>query len=374
MKILMIGTDKKIFEDGSEARQRMIEYGRLAEQLYIIVFTKRIKNLQRIALSENTFLYPTNSFSRWCYIFDAVKIAKKIIENSGGKFLITSQDPFEIGLAGWLVARKFKIPLQLQIHTDFLNSYFRQESFLNKIRVRLAKFLISRAACVRVVSERIKSSLNSNPPAGGQIPNSKISVLPIFIDAEKIKNAPIKTDLRRKYPQFDFIILTASRLTAEKNIGLAVEAMAEVIKDYPKIGLIIAGNGPEKENLESKISNLKINENIIIEDWADDLASYYKTADLFLLTSNYEGYGRTLIEAAVSGCRVISSDVGVADEILPKENIFEVGNKEQLKEKILKAVRGELKMPNTGYLAKMPTKEEYLRAYKKLWEDCGKTL
>ena len=364
----MIGTDKKIFEDGSEARQRMIEYGRLAEQLHIIIFTKRIKNSQRTALSENTFFYPTNSFSRWCYIFDAVKIAKKIIENSGGKFLITSQDPFETGMAGWLAARKFKFPLQLQIHTDFLNSFFWQESFLNKIRVRLAKFLIPRAACVRVVSERIKSSLNSNPPAGGQIPNSKISVLPIFIDAEKIKNAPIKTDLRRKYPQFDFIILTASRLTAEKNIGLAVEAMAEVIKDYPKTGLIIVGNGPGREALKLQITNHKSQNNIIMEDWIDDLASYYKTADLFLLTSNYEGYGRTIIEAVVSGCRVISSDVGIADEILNKENIFEPGNKEQLKQKIIKAVKGQLPFASPAF--KLPAKEEYLRAYKKSWENC----
>ncbi len=373
MKILMIGTDKKIFEDSSEARQRMIEYGRLAEQLHIIVFSTRKFQITNSKLqtnsnpsaggqiSENTFLYPTNSFSRWCYIFDAAKIAKKIIGSSGGKFLITSQDPFETGMAGWLAARKLKIPLQLQIHTDFLNSYFRQESFLNKIRVLLAKFLIPRAACVRVVSERIKKSL----------PQAKVRVLPIFIDINKIKNAPIKTNLRRKYPRFDFIILMASRLTAEKNIGLAVEATAEAIKDYPKTGLIIIGNGPEQKNLKFQISNLKINENIIMEDWTDDLASYYKTADLFLLTSNYEGYGRTIIEAVVSGCGVISSKVGIADEILLKENIFEVGNKEQLKEKIIKAVRGELKMPNADYLAKMSTKEEYLRAYKTSWENCG---
>ncbi len=366
MKVLMIGTDKKIFENSSEARQRMIEYGRLAEQLYIIVFSTQKFSFSQI--SENTFLYPTNSFSRWCYIFDAAKIAKKIIGNwkleignSRNNFLITSQDPFETGLIGWLIAQKFKIPLQLQIHTDFLNSYFRQESFLNKIRVLLAKFLIPRAACVRVVSERIKKSL----------PQAKVRVLPIFIDINKIKNAPIKTNLRRKYPRFDFIILMASRLTAEKNIGLAVEATAEAIKDYPKTGLIIIGNGPEQKNLKFQISNLKINENIIMEDWTDDLASYYKTADLFLLTSNYEGYGRTIIEAVVSGCGVISSKVGIADEILLKENIFEVGNKEQLKEKIIKAVRGELKMPNADYLAKMSTKEEYLRAYKTSWENCG---
>jgi len=365
MKILSIGLDRNIFNENSEVRRRAVEYGRLAEELHIIIFTKRKPEANpKIQISENTFLYPTNSFSRWGYIFNAVKIAKKIIGNSFDKFLITSQDPFETGLAGWLAAQKFKLPLQLQIHTDFLSPYFRRESFLNKIRVWLAKFLISRAACLRVVSERIKKSLTA---AG--YPLNSITVLPIFVDVEKIKNAPIKTDLRQKYPRFNFIILMASRLTREKNIGLAVEAMAEIAKEYSRTGLIIVGNGPEQENLKSRISNLKINENIIMENWTDDLVSYYKTADLFLLTSNYEGYGRTIIEAVLSGCAVISSDVGIADEVLAKENIFEPGDKKQLEQKIIQAIKGRISFISPTF--KMPTKEEYLRAYQKSWENCG---
>ena len=61
----------------------------------------------------------------------------------------------------------------------------------------------------------------------------------------------------------------------------------------------------------------------------------------------------------------------LSNEILDKENIFEPGDKEQLKEKIIKAIKGELKMSNTWCLTKMPTKEQYLQAYKKSWENCG---
>ncbi|MBI2627838.1 MAG: glycosyltransferase [Candidatus Niyogibacteria bacterium] len=365
MKVLSISSDRNIFNENSEVRQRTIEYGRLAEELHIIVFTKRkLETNPKIQISENTFFYPTDSFSRWSYIFNAVKIAKKIIGNYPDKFLVTSQDPFETGLAGWLIARQFNFPLQLQIHTDFLSSYFRRESFLNKIRVWLAKFLIFRAACLRVVSERIKKSL-----AAIGYPLNFVTVLPIFVDVGKIKNAPIKTDLRQKYPQFDFIILTASRLTREKNIGLAVEVMAEIIKEYPQTGLIIVGNGPEELDLKFKIKNLKLEENVILEDWTEDLASYYKTADLFLLTSNYEGYGRTLIEAVFSGCGAISANVGIADEILAKENIFEPDDKKALVEKITKAMKGELLQ--IKFRAEIRTKDQYLEKYKKSWETCS---
>lgn len=381
----MVSTDRNIFDENSEVRQRMIEYGKFAEELHIIVFTEKNFRVENIG---NVFLYPTNSRNKLFYIFDAIKIGKKILVASG-QWLITSQDPFEAGLVGWRLAKKFKLPLQLQIHTDFLSQYFKKESLLNRFRVYLARFLIKRANCIRVVSERIRTSLlqatrphrqRSVAGAASYKLQAKTVVLPIFVDIEKIKNTPIKTDLRKKYPQFDFIILTASRLTKEKNIELAIDAMAEVVKQYPKTGLVIVGDGPEQQNLKSKIptspaggSNLKINDNVKIENWTDDLSSYYKTADLFLLTSNYEGYGRTLIEAMACGSKMVSSNVGIADEILPKENIFEPGNKEQLKEKIIKAINGELKVSNTECLTKTKilSKEQYLEAYKKSWENCA---
>ena len=370
MRVLMISTDKNVFEEKSEVRQRMIEYGRLVDELHVIVFTKQQSQISNLKSKNfgNVFLYPTNSQNRLFYIFDAVKISKKIKNID----LITTQDPFETGLAGWRLARKFSLPLQIQVHTDFLSPYFKKESFLNKLRVYLAKFLIKRASCVRVVSERIKKSLVANACllARRGYTLYPIVVLPVFVDVEKIKNAPIKTDLRKKYSQFDFIILMASRFSKEKNISLAIDAMAEVVKHYPMAGLLIIGDGPQHEALKLQITNYKLQKNIVLENWTNDLSSYYKTADLFLLTSNYEGYGRTLIEAASVGCKIISSDVGVADEILPEENIFEPGNKEQLKEKIIKAIKGEIKMSNTQCLTKMPTKEQYLQAYKKSWENC----
>src|SRR3989344_7606147 len=97
MKVLMISTDRKIFEDGSAVRARMIEYGKLFDELHIVVFTKRNLNV-KIQISKNVFAYPTNSLSRFLYIFDAIKIGASIIKNCKLKIencVITTQDPFE---------------------------------------------------------------------------------------------------------------------------------------------------------------------------------------------------------------------------------------------------------------------------------------
>lgn len=388
MKILSIGSDRGLFDERSAVRQRIIEYGSLVEELHIVVLVRSSE--LKTQNFGNVFLYPTNSRSRWLYVFDAARMGKKIM-SAPGQWLITTQDPFESGLAGWLIGKKFNAPLQLQVHADFLSPHFRAESFLNRIRVLLAKFLIPRADCIRAVSERIKNSL-----ARFTRYSLPITILPIFVDVKKIQETEIKISLREKYPQFNFIILMASRLTKEKNIGLAIEAMAEIVKKRPKTGLIIAGEGPELQNLKSpacarpacrtgrasagrQISKLKI-DNIKIEDWTDDLISYYKTADLFLLTSNYEGFGRTAVEAMAAGCPVIMTDVGLAGEFLINGEsglIVPVGDKEKLSEAILRLMENpELRADIAGKagkkIASRPAKEEYLKAYLACWLSCKK--
>ena len=64
----------------------------------------------------------------------------------------------------------------------------------------------------------------------------------------------------------------------------------------------IERSGPEQKMIKNLAQKLNVEKNVVFEDWQNDLSSYYKTAHLFLLTSNYEGYGMTLVEAIASHC------------------------------------------------------------------------
>jgi glycosyltransferase involved in cell wall biosynthesis len=204
---------------------------------------------------------------------------------------------------------------------------------------------------------------------------SNVIVLPIFVDIKKIQSAKIKADLHKKYPDYDFIILMASRLSKEKNIGMAIEAMKELSlksKVKSKMLLLIVGDGPEKEKLIVKCRMLNVVDNVKFEPWTDDLVSYYKTSDLFLLISNYEGYGRTAIEAMAAGLPVVMTDVGLAGEILVDDldgRIVPVGDAKALIEAILQLLenplkREEFKQNSLKLLEKWQTKKEYLDKYK----------
>ena len=327
MRVVSIGTDRKIFEGGSAVLARNIEYASKMDELHIIVFSLKKLGLKPFFVG-NLHIYPTNSSSRFFYIFDAIRIGKGIIGNpdvqsgrgadhgvgfgNSRNIVISCQDPFETGLVGYFLRRKFGFPLQFQVHTDFLSPYFKN-SFLNIIRVRIAKFLIPRAQGLRVVSSVIKESVQKH------FPSLKIvsKVLPIFVDVEKIMSAEPTKDIMVDFPQFKFSILMASRLTKEKRIDVALYALKKIIGEFPQTGLIIAGEGNQRKKLESLTKKLGINNNVVFAGWQKDLISYYKTANLFLLTSEFEGYGMTLIEAGASGCPIVTTKVGIA-----KTNLF----------------------------------------------------
>src|SRR3989344_5333799 len=205
MKILNIGSDRKLFEDDSAVSKRIKEYAEMVEEYHVVVFALKSLGLKPKQLGKNVWIYPTNSWSRFLYPFDAARIGKKIVFDRKfvrGESVITTQDPFESGWAGLKVKKKWRLPLEVQVHTDPSSPYF--SGFLNNIRKMIARTVLAKADSVR-----------------------DVKTLPIYVDKEKIENEPIKFDLHARYP-WHFIILTVSRLFLAKNLGLALEILALV--------------------------------------------------------------------------------------------------------------------------------------------------
>ncbi|MHB1117947.1 MAG: glycosyltransferase family 4 protein [Minisyncoccota bacterium] len=366
MNVLSISSDRKLFAPGSAVRSRTLEYGRLVDELHVIVFAKRSLGFRDEPFPPNIFLYPTNAHTRWGYVFRAIVQARKLKRLGVHIDVVTTQDPFEAGLAGFFIARLLGAKLHVQIHTDFMSPYFAKESFANRVRVMIAKLLLPQADAIRVVSKRIAHSLKSKSLKLKADP----FVLPIFVDATTPHDVSHDGMLKKKYPQYDFHIVMASRLSPEKNIPLALEAMKEVVANHPRVGLIIVGGGSEEEYLKKLTQKLGLEQSVIFEGWQDDLSPYCHTADAFLLTSNYEGYGMAVVEALSAGCPVVMADVGVAGEVVHNgENglVVPVGDRDALVRAITRVVTGGVKF-NVA-MPKLPTKEEYLAAYRASWMD-----
>ncbi len=333
-RLLMISTDRKIFEEGSAVRARQVEYAKEWGEVHIIIFEGRsTKDGERMeqknfrenetVIAPNCWAYSTRSRSKFLYPFDAIRLGRFIIEKRGITE-ITCQDASLTAMAGISLKKQFQnksksnIPIQLeiQVHEDLGSPNFGY-TLSNKIRKMLALSYLPKADRIRVVSNRIKNYLVESL----DIDSAKITVKPIAVDVEKIKNAPILSDadLRKKYPQFEKIVLMAGRLEREKNISVALKAFKIVLDKIPKAGLVIIGSGSQKNNLEGQVRRLKIENSVIFEGWQNYPVSYYKTCDCFLVTSLFEGYGLTLAEVRAANIGVsnviVSTDVGIAKEV-----------------------------------------------------------
>src|SRR3989344_4837576 len=316
MKVLMLSADSKIFEKGSAVQARMIEYGALFDELHIVVYTQ--SGFVREKIAPNIFIYPTNTKIKFLYFFRAYKISKKIIKNwklEIGNSMVTSQEA-ATNLVATLLKWRFGIRFQAQVHTDFASPYFKKESLKNWLRYWGYSWGLKNADCIRVVSKKIAASLDTKYPGTtaelatgrGKIQNTKYTVVPIFVDAQKIKNA--EPFLPKP---FDFTVLWVGRLEKEKNCFLAIDAFAQFARNVPDAGLVIIGDGTERKKLELYAKRCTLN--VYFVGWKNNVAGYYKSADVLVATSWYEGYGMQMVEARIAGIPVISPDIGVAREV-----------------------------------------------------------
>ncbi len=103
------------------------------------------------------------------------------------------------------------------------------------------------------------------------------------------------------------IILSIGRLAPEKNQPLLLKAFSLILKSRPA-ALILLGDGPERENLESLALDLGISHDVKFMGFQPNPYPYLAQADIFALTSRYEGFGNVILEALASGVPVVATD------------------------------------------------------------------
>ncbi len=373
MKILSIGSDRNLFVEDSAVANRIKEYGLLVDELHIIVMTKSSLGLKEKKIGTNVWIYPTNSFTKWMYPFSASRLGKKIVFEKKfvrGESLITAQDPFECGWAGFKIKNKWRIPLEVQLHTDPFSPYF--SGFLNSIRKIIAKRVIKNADNLRVVSKSVGEKIT----ARFNVPNENISVLPIYIDRTRIEEGQINFDLHARFG-WHFILLSVCRLTPEKNIPMILNVLKKLLEFFPTTGLVIVGAGPEEGKIGGLIKALGLEKNVALAGWQEDLASYYRSANMFVQTSFFEGYGLSLVEAGLSGLPIVTTAVGIANDLENGQDAYicPIGDVEYMFKAIYDLIENNPKRETLRLNIKhkldsiLITKEEYLVRLKKAWTD-----
>lgn len=111
-----------------------------------------------------------------------------------------------------------------------------------------------------------------------------------------------------KYGEKEKIILVVTRLNEmQKRISHILNIWSKIWFSYPEWRLVIVGYGPDLENYKRMVDTLKL-QNLSFEGRSDSPEIYYQKASIFLMTSIWEGFAMTLLEALQYGCIPIAYD------------------------------------------------------------------
>lgn len=199
---------------------------------------------------------------------------------------------------------RLKCPVIISLRNDPNKEY---HNFVRKILMRM--FYPKSNGCVfqtQAAREYFKFS-NGLYANGIVIPNA---INEKFICEEAIR-------VKRK------VIVSVGRLDSQKNQALLIRVFARIAKKYPEYSLEIFGDGKLRKELEDLVGELNLQKKVFLKGKVNDLPQRICDAEMFVLTSNYEGMPNALIEAMTLGIPSIATDCpcgGPAFLIKHKEN------------------------------------------------------
>ena len=278
----------------------------------VFIFTTTDPHLGKGTIEPNVFRVssvPFVSFTdrRIAFrgLFQATKIAKEVKLD-----IVHTQTEFSMGMIGKYVAHSLGIPAIHTYHTmyeDYLH-YVLNGHLLKPYHVKqFTKAYLHNMDGVVAPSERVKETLTRY---GVTIP---MRVIPTGVDLTAINENP-RRDVRKELgiDSNEKVILTLSRVAAEKKIDQILDVLPTVLEIEPNVKFVIAGDGPDVQPLKDQVARLSLEDYVIFAGSVEhsDVGNYYRMADLFVSASDTETQGLTYIEALAAGtkCVVYSTD------------------------------------------------------------------
>lgn len=168
------------------------------------------------------------------------------------------------------------------------------------------------------------------------VDKNKIRLIYTGIDTEHFQKAESSFRSEFGIKNETFLIGIVAILRGAKRHKDLIDAVKKLSEKYD-VKLVIAGEGPQWDNLQAKIKETGLEDRVIMTGFRSDTVNILSALDLFVLPSNMEALGTALLEAQSCGVPVIGSLVGGIPEALEENGsglLFEAENVEDLREKI----------------------------------------
>lgn len=260
------------------------------------------------------------------------KLIKEIIEWKPD--VIHSQCEFFSFRFARYISKKTGAPIVHTYHTmyeDYVGYVFLVKKFGRWVARKITKRFLENVDSVIVPTEKVKNRHIKNGV------NCEFNIIPSGIDLERHKqriSREERNEIRQKYgiSEDKTVLMNLGRIATEKNINELIEYFARVSDKTPDTLLVIVGDGPAKEQLQSKVSDMEMSEKIIFTGMVSpsDVHKYYQSADIFVSASTSETQGLTYIEAAANSLPLLCRyDECLDNVIIQGENGFAYNNEDE---------------------------------------------
>lgn len=238
-------------------------------------------------------------------------------------------------LAGMQASSYYKSPLSVVFAADLFSFSFLNIHFLkNNIRAVFSRFLIQKAITVSVgtalLQERIKHLYRENLYI-----LEKLFLLPKFIDFNALEKTPIETDLRKKYPQFKFIVVVHTELMGFGDFSKLAKTVSFVKKHFSKIGFVVVGDKTAHPISYLLIKLGRFSKHFVFEgessDWVRSPISYFKTANMFILRPDTRIYDILLLQSLSASCPSVIIKNKEIENFFTQEEVFLIENMDSKK-------------------------------------------
>jgi glycosyltransferase involved in cell wall biosynthesis len=301
-----------------------------------------------------------------CCIKGRGLIGKKLIAAGIPVFYLDLSSPFDIGAIFRFhkIIKAFKpsILVTYLIHADLFGRVFGRIFGVKKI-ICSQRGALLQWEFLRIIDRLTKNLVTQyivqTPTAQKELsaklhlPKEKFTIIPNGIDTDFFDNLKPNPVLRESLgiKQADTVIICVANLYINKGHKYLLEAFEEVFRQYPNTHLILAGEGPERENITSQIDSYTSKSNIHLLGRRSDIPELLKISHIFALPTFYEGMSNAIQEAMASSLAIISTDISENKDLLTKGIdclLVPVKDSEALKRALLELLENETLLNTLG--------------------------
>lgn len=183
---------------------------------------------------------------------------------------------------------------------------------LSGLWLRLRRWTYPRAARVVALTKGTADWLAQH------VPGCQLGVIPNPVHWPLTRAEPVvapQNDPQRRR------LLAVGRLHRDKGFDLLVQAYATIASQHPQWDLIILGEGDERASLQAQIDAAGLQGHVSMPGRVGNVGDWYAAADIYVLSSRFEGLSNTLLESLASGLPAVCFDCDTGPRAVVREGI-----------------------------------------------------